>query len=704
VLAAALRIPVIAAVTCALLASAAASAATAEPSRARARVSLAVPKAVAPGGTLVATGAVSGAQRTTVLLQRRAGGGWRTVAHKGATGRFLLHWSPPRGRTGTVSLRAAARRGGRIVARSAVRRVRVRRGAPSSASATTATTVLPSATVRSLPAAGQAGSLVLSGHPAVQVGTVVAIGAGPGTPDGFLGKVQGVTRQGDATTVATTPASLMDAVPEGAIDLDAAQRLDQPAQTRSTTGHAAASHTNGTLAQDLTKSITCEGGASFAAGGQVSVDATPKLSLSWGLFSGVSASFTETVSANASLTGTVSAAGSCTFDRTGLLKSPATLGTFEAVVLGVPVVITLKAQVYLDGTAKAAGSVTAGIQGGLSASGGIAYKNGRASVIAPSANLTLGAQGPTLAASASVGAHVTPELQVLLYGVGGPVFDARTGLDFAADIAKSPWWTLTAPLTVTASLQAPVLGLSTPSLKLYDHTWTIAQAAGGFTPPPVVVLPPPPPPPAPKVPASGPTLVDEADTVGSYLNGDTDFTEWGDATGQDVDTVDTLPADLTPNRCVVLLMNDTIPDADVATLGAYLKAGGTVVALGEHTGGRFDEADEALNGVATALGADLALNADSWDDGSHDTFNVLDTPYTDGVSDIGDNWVSSLAVGPAAQTLVATDEDPDVAMIAAQRVGDGLVVMSGDSNAFTDNNDGFYGYDGNGRLVSNLCG
>jgi hypothetical protein len=42
-------------------------------------------------------------------------------------------------------------------------------------------------------------------------------------------------------------------------------------------------------------------------------------------------------------------------------------------------------------------------------------------------------------------------------------------------------------------------------------------------------------------------------------------------------------------------------------------------------------------------------------------------------------------------------------LIGEQAIGPGTFVMSGDSNLFTDNNDGFYTEYNNGQLVTNLC-
>ncbi len=205
------------------------------------------------------------------------------------------------------------------------------------------------------------------------------------------------------------------------------------------------------------------------------------------------------------------------------------------------------------------------------------------------------------------------------------------------------------------------------------------------------------------VPTIGPTLVDLEDTAANYDNGDQTFTEWSAATGENVDVDDALSASLSGYRCVVLDLNQSLASGDEAELTSFLSAGGTVVALGEHSDGDgFDAADSTLNVLASALGVGLSLNDDSNDSGDTVTGNIDTSPLTDGVAAIGYNWASSLAISSSAYELVASADD-SYSLIGAQSVDGGTFVMSGDTNAFTDNNDGFYDDDDNGTLVDDLC-
>jgi hypothetical protein len=51
-------------------------------------------------------------------------------------------------------------------------------------------------------------------------------------------------------------------------------------------------------------------------------------------------------------------------------------------------------------------------------------------------------------------------------------------LAFNANINQNPWWTLTAPVDLTASLAIPPLQLTSPTLHVYQHTFPIANAGG----------------------------------------------------------------------------------------------------------------------------------------------------------------------------------------------------------------------------------
>jgi hypothetical protein len=488
----------------------------------------------------------------------------------GVSRAFDLSWQVP-GSAGSVRLRVAALVAGKTVALSS-RSVRV-----VSKSAHARPVVQQPRAVRSLPTPGQPGQVVLSGTPTVTPGQILAIGYSPGTPEGFLGQVQSVSTQSGQTVVQTVPATLGQAVGNGHLDLaDLKQVGAGAAYARSADARVAG---DSVFNPDIGKSFGCGAGGSLSLGGSVTLGAKPSLKASFSLFHGLtSASFSADVTASADIKASATAGASCTLEQTPLLAAAQPIATFVGVVGVVPVVIVLQGQVYVDGSASAQAAVNTDVHASASLTGGISYDHGSFSAIKPSFTPTWGFDPPTLSGTASVSLHIEPALQLLLYGVAGPQLSLTTGLDFNANTATTPWWTLTAPLEVDASLTAPDLGLSSGNLVLYQKNppFLIAQAT-------TAPAAPPPAPPAPKVPSSGPTLIYQFDTAGNESE-DLSFDDWAAATGQDADTEATLPTDLSSYRCVVLDLNQSFASGDEAALSSYLQAGGTILVLGEAVG------------------------------------------------------------------------------------------------------------------------
>lgn len=229
-----------------------------------------------------------------------------------------------------------------------------------------------------------------------------------------------------------------------------------------------------------------------------------------------------------------------------------------------------------------------------------------------------------------------------------------------------------------------------------DKGFSDLQAAPA--PPPA----PPPPPSAPQIPSKGSTVVYDGDTAMGSQEGDLSFYNWEEATEEDTTVSDALPGNLSSYRCVVLLVNESLEAQQESLLAGYLNSGGTIVAIGEHRGHGFDEADATLNSFAGALGIGLALEDDELDYGEQVTTNIDSSPLTAGVYSLGDNWVSSVSVSGSAQPLVESAEDSGT-IAGVQAVGRGLFIMAGDSNMFSDNSYGAYYFSDNSRFVRNLC-
>jgi hypothetical protein len=238
-------------------------------------------------------------------------------------------------------------------------------------------------------------------------------------------------------------------------------------------------------------------------------------------------------------------------------------------------------------------------------------------------------------------------------------------------------------------------------VKAILHSSTISLSAAA--PPPTPSPPPPAPPPvAVTVPATGPTLVYDAETAMGSQQGDLEFNEWSAATGESADVSSSLPASLLSYRCVVLLANRSLGATETGLLGTYIRSGGTIVAVGEHQAPSFNEADDTLNTYAGTLDAELVLNEDEVDEGEQTTTYIDPSSLTAGVSTLGDNWASTISASGTAQPLVESS-DGSATIVAAQSVGSGQFVMAGDSNMFSDNTFGAYINHDNGQFVRDLC-
>ena len=434
-----------------------------------ARLTIKAPGSVSVGGLATVQGQASHAGTASVVVQRRTHSGWSTVAEgwPSARGRFAFTWIVGK-QAGVLSVRAVASRHGRVLATSRTRELVIHpREGGAAVAVSPNTRVLAASTVSAVPAPGSSGKLTYSGGNTLQVGQIVAIGQGVATPDGFLGRVTGVVVNGQQTTVTTQPATLLQAVPSASFNEAIASTAAVMQRARRALAHAADT------------SVTCQGSADASVTPEISFGASLDLAGDWSLLRGLeSVSLTAGAHATASLTATIEGQGSCSLSPTTVFDFAGPDATFF--VGPVPVVLTSDISVDLDAGASASAQATTAISGGFSAEAGVGWtKDGGFSPIdqfTPNFTYT----PPTVTADTSVEADLTPNIDVLLYGVAGPQLSFKTGLAFDASTTQDPWWTLTAPVDLSASLDIPALKLSSPSLELYNHTFTIASADGPF--------------------------------------------------------------------------------------------------------------------------------------------------------------------------------------------------------------------------------
>ncbi len=392
-------------------------------------VSAVIPAAVGTSDSVRIRGRVAGAKLpAAVALEQRSGRRWIVLARgraKGSAGDYSLRWRAPAKR-GVVTLRVVeqGKRGASASQRVAVAPV----------------TVLQPAKVTQAPPAGAPGELRYQGRPAVRGGEFLALDIGPQTPYGLLARITSVRREGEQTVLQTQPASLIEILPEGRIDVGAptAGAAAEPGKPEEKRGFGA--------------SFDCSGETKADLKGALSVGLEPRFKLNWSFFKVRSLEASATLKGEAELSAHVSGAGSCTFKEKSLATWDAPSIKFS--IGYIPVVIVPRLNLFVSGAAAVSGTFDTGVAGYLSATAGLRYdKNGVSPIGAFDHKFTYTA--PTTRIDAGVGVRVDPAITFLLYGVVGPRFDLNTGLQLDAKAFQSPWWTLSLPVELRASLSVP---------------------------------------------------------------------------------------------------------------------------------------------------------------------------------------------------------------------------------------------------------
>lgn len=197
------------------------------------------------------------------------------------------------------------------------------------------------------------------------------------------------------------------------------------------------------------------------------------------------------------------------------------------------------------------------------------------------------------------------------------------------------------------------------------------------------------------VPAHGPTAV--LSGVGQPFGG------WRASTGEPLLAGGRLPAQLHGDRCLIVALPNELTAADTDAISRYLRAGGTVIGVGERgDDGRFTAADARLGVLAARLGLALAPVADQRDPGTTVTERVAPDLETAGVRRLGYDWTSAVQAG-AGTRILAWTADGSAPLLAAQRVGHGRFVLAGDSDLVTGGAAEVFGRGDNGRLARWLC-
>lgn len=449
------------------------------------------PAVVAPSAPVRVSGRLTGrlpvrARALRVRLQQRAGSKWRTRVTSRPTKarRFKVRWAAP-AQAGNVRLRLRLYRKRRVVATSASWRLTVAAPAPAPAPgpsgggiptpptpgggitpapAPTETIVVAPATVKTAPAPGAAGVLTLSGSVPVETGDVLASGVGAAAPYGFLLKASAVRAEGGDTAVDVVPATLLEAMPEGEIDqtFAAADRVAGGRRVRP---------------EHFRTDATCEAGGTVTVEGSLDLGGPQwNLHAHWDKFPIPHVDRAEaTVSIGASAHASASASGtaSCTVGPVTLVERKLPPITFD---IGIPVVIVPELEVELGGLGRIDAEISTSVDASVTGTAGAKYEDGSLSPVAE-IDHDFGFEPPDPQAKATLSGTLDAELEGAFYGAGGPAVTLSSGLEANADPdARDPWWTLDAPVSLTAGLEIDVLGIDEGPLTIYEHRFRLAEA------------------------------------------------------------------------------------------------------------------------------------------------------------------------------------------------------------------------------------
>jgi hypothetical protein len=149
----------------------------------------------------------------------------------------------------------------------------------------------------------------------------------------------------------------------------------------------------------------------------------------------------------------------------------------------IPVVIVPRTTLYVSGEASVEAAATASVSGHVSTTAGLRWDGAK---VHPIGSFTHRLAGEAVhgEARAALGARLTPSVEFLLYGQAGPRFDLSAGLSLDALPGRSPSWTLTAPVELSAGLAVPSFpGLVIPQQTVLSRRFPLAAGPPGSPPP-----------------------------------------------------------------------------------------------------------------------------------------------------------------------------------------------------------------------------
>jgi hypothetical protein len=469
--------------------------ATASPATAApAKLKLATKPVVASAGTTVTvTGRIVGPRGSRrdvrVLLEERRGRWIRRAAAKPTRKlRFAVRWRAPKV-PGKRTLRLRMVKGKRTLATTGRWTLTIAAPAPLASGPATPTPVadpsppapvahgtepasrppqthaIAPQTVIAAPAPGTAGTLRLDSAVPLQPGDVLAAGVSQAAPYGFLLKATTVRPDGAQTVADVVPATLLEALPQGRID---ESFILEPAPVSGRRGGR-----SGGIR--FRKTAQCTAGGTVDIAGEADLG-TPQIEIDadWGILSLNSVEATASVTASAHASASASGAASCSVGPIEIVDTK--LGTITFFVGSIPVVLVPELEIDLEGFGTVEAAVSTSVDASLTATAGARYEDGDLSPIAE-LDESFSHVPPNPTGSATLEATLSSELEIAAYGAGGPAFTFDAGLEMNADPADEPWWTLDAPVALTAGLEIDVLDVEAGPITVFEDRFRLAEAA-----------------------------------------------------------------------------------------------------------------------------------------------------------------------------------------------------------------------------------
>ena len=343
-------------------------------------------------------------------------------------------------------------------------------------------------------------------------GSILAIGVTPSTPNGLLRKVVSVTQTGSQIVATTTQATLADAFQQATFSFGTAlltpqsapavkmlrpgvKLLPRPknsARVVAVRDSSQSSCTSGLIVPIETSDmpIIADQNGSLTLSGEIDVCVNFEFDWNtsgWPLpkLNSLTATATFGEDVNVNLTGNYQSS----FDKQVDVWTYTSPVPYTVVVGTLPLVITPTFTFFFGASGNANGGLSVGVTQTASVTGGLSYSNGQAS---PVFEQTMNITPDPIAMDASLSAKVYGGVAVSLNvdEVLSPKFSPDVFLQLDVNPLGDPWWTLSAGLEGSASIDVSLFGIATlesfPLPNLFQFSEPIAQADGPFLPAPTL--------------------------------------------------------------------------------------------------------------------------------------------------------------------------------------------------------------------------